>query len=88
MRGVVRSERGQTSTEYMMMISVVVIAVVAAAYTFVPSFQDGVSSLAQDTSSILDSGTVGSTGTSHDSGGTSGGAPSATGPRPGGNNRP
>ncbi|HVO29881.1 MAG TPA: hypothetical protein VMV18_04060 [bacterium] len=69
------SDAGQTATEYMMMISVVVVAIVAAAYIFVPSFQDGVSALAEDTSSILDNGTVGGTGTDRDgsNGGTNGG---------------
>lgn len=47
------SERGQTSTEYMLLVSVVVIAVVAAAYAFVPSFQAGVFDLSNDVSSIL-----------------------------------
>lgn len=48
------SERGQSSTEYMLLVSVVVIAVVAAAYAFVPSFQAGVFDLSNDVSSILD----------------------------------
>lgn len=49
-----RSERGQTATEYMMVISVVVIGVVAGAYAFVPSFQTGVGELSMDVSQILD----------------------------------
>jgi Flp pilus assembly pilin Flp len=51
-------EAGQTATEYMLIISVIVIAVVAAAYVFVPSFQTGVSKLASDVSTILDGGCI------------------------------
>lgn len=51
-------ETGQTATEYMLIISVVVIAVVAAAYTFVPTFKQGVNSLAIDVSTILDGGCI------------------------------
>src|SRR4051812_8255263 len=47
------AERGQSSTEYMLLLSVVVIAVVAGAYAFVPSFQAGVFDLSNDVSSIL-----------------------------------
>ena len=39
---------GQTGTEYMLVISVIVIAVVGAAYGFVPSFRAGVEGLAFD----------------------------------------
>lgn len=45
--------RGQTATEYMMVISVVVIAVVGAAYAFLPTFETGVNELGYDVSSIL-----------------------------------
>ena len=56
-------EEGQTATEYMLIISVVVIAVVAAAYTFVPTFQQGVADLASDVKTILDGGKIGTAGT-------------------------
>ena len=56
-------EEGQTATEYMLIISVIVIAVVAAAYTFVPTFQEGVQALADDVKSILDTGKIGDVGT-------------------------
>ncbi len=56
-------ESGQTATEYMLIISVIVIAVVAAAYVFVPTFQDGVSALATDVSTILDGGCINGCGT-------------------------
>jgi Flp pilus assembly pilin Flp len=51
-------ETGQTATEYMLIISVVVIAVVAAAYVFVPTFQGGVQDLSQDVSTILKGGCI------------------------------
>lgn len=56
----------------MLVVSVIVVAVVAAAYVFVPSFQNGVTALAEDTSRILDSGMVGGIGL--DRGGGTGGA--------------
>jgi len=56
-------EEGQTATEYMLIISVIVIAVVAAAYTFVPTCQDGVQALSNDVKSILDTGKIGDVGT-------------------------
>ncbi len=58
----VRSERGQTATEYMLVISVVVVAVVAAAYAFVPNFRAGVWSLAADVETILGGGQIGGVG--------------------------
>ena len=51
-------EAGQTATEYMLLVSVVVIAVVAAAYQFVPVFKEGVQNLSHDISTILDGGCV------------------------------
>lgn len=54
-----RGNRGQASSEYMMVVSVVVIGVVAAAYAFVPSFQNGVYDLSSDVSNLLaDHGSV------------------------------
>lgn len=55
MRRAIRSQ-GQTATEYMLIISVVVIAVVAAAYKFVPLFQEGVEDLGNDVKEILSTG--------------------------------
>ena len=52
----IRGEEGQTATEYMLIISVVVIAVVAAAYQFVPLFQTGVEDLGADVMKILSNG--------------------------------
>lgn len=58
LKRLIRDERGQTATEYMLIISVIVIAVVAAAYVFVPEFQQGVRHLASDVSTILDTGII------------------------------
>jgi len=59
----VREEEGQSTVEYMLLISVIVIAIVAAAYVFLEPFQKGVEALAKDVSSILDSGKIGEVGT-------------------------
>ncbi len=45
--------RGQAATEYMMLVSVAVVAVVGAAYAFVPTFQTGVQELSLDVKQIL-----------------------------------
>jgi len=57
-----RARGGQTATEYMLLISVIVIAVVAAAYVFVDPFSSGVDALARDVSQILATGDVTGTG--------------------------
>jgi len=54
---------GQSTVEYMMLIAVIVIAIVAAAYVFVPTFQEGVDALAQDIKDILSTGEIVGTGT-------------------------
>ena len=53
-----REESGQSTVEYMLLISVIVIAIVAAAYIFVPTFQDGVKTLADDAKEFLSSRTA------------------------------
>ena len=59
----------------MMLISVIVIAIVAAAYVFIPTFQSGVQELANDVSFSLSTGhTVGGPGGAGGGGG-GGGAP-------------
>ena len=58
----IRDEAGQTATEYMLIISVIVIAVVAAAYVFIDPFRQGVQKLAEDVSTILDTGKIGGQG--------------------------
>ena len=62
MKRFVNEEEGQTATEYMLIISVIVVAVVAAAYLFLPSFKEGVEETANDVKTILDSGKSGGKG--------------------------
>ena len=57
-RRFLKDERGQTATEYMLVISVVVVAVVAASYVFIDPFRQGVQQLANDVSTILDTGCI------------------------------
>ena len=57
-----RARGGQSTTEYMILISVIVIALVAAAYVFIDPFREGVQNLALDISEILDTGEVVGTG--------------------------
>ena len=54
----VRSRSGQSTVEYMMLISVVVIAIVAAAYVFLDPFKKGVETLGDDVSKTLATGDV------------------------------
>jgi uncharacterized protein (UPF0333 family) len=54
--------RGQSTVEYMLLISVIVIAIVAAAYIFSPNFRDAVMRLALDVEEILSSGEIVGTG--------------------------
>lgn len=61
-----RSERGQAASEMMLLIAVVTIAVVAAAYSYVPWFRVGVYNLGEQVQVILDGGTVGGVGFSRD----------------------
>lgn len=42
-----RNERGQTATEYILMISVVVLGLLAASSLLLPSVKDGVDSMSQ-----------------------------------------
>lgn len=69
-----RRASGQTSTELMLLISVVVVAVVAAAYRFVPRFREGVEQLGEFVKNGL------STGNLDERGGWSGGQGGAPGP--------
>lgn len=61
----IRDEEGQSTVEYMLLISVIVIALVAAAYVFVPVFEQGVKELAGDVRKILATGKIGKTGSGH-----------------------
>lgn len=59
----IRDEEGQSTVEYMLLISVIVIAIVAAAYVFIEPFKDGVENLANDVKRILSDGKIGRVGT-------------------------
>jgi Flp pilus assembly pilin Flp len=62
-RELLRDEEGQSTVEYMLLISVIVIAIVAAAYVFIEPFRDGVLDLAKDIKKILSDGKIGRVGT-------------------------
>jgi hypothetical protein len=47
----------------MLLISVIVIAIVAAAYVFIEPFRDGVADLGKDVKKILSDGKIGRVGT-------------------------
>jgi Flp pilus assembly pilin Flp len=59
-----RDEEGQSTVEYMLLISVIVIAIVAAAYVFIDPFKAGVQDLGNDVKKILSDGKIGRVGTS------------------------
>ena len=59
----VSEEEGQSTVEYMLLISVIVIAIVAAAYVFIDPFKQGVQDLANDVKKILSDGKIGRVGT-------------------------
>jgi pilus assembly protein Flp/PilA len=52
-----KEEDGQGATEYMLIIGVIVIAVIAAAYVFIEPFQDGVEALGDRIKAALSGGT-------------------------------
>jgi len=62
-RELLRDEEGQSTVEYMLLISVIVIAIVAAAYVFIDPFKQGVLDLAKDIKKILSDGKIGRIGT-------------------------
>ena len=62
-RDLIREEEGQSTVEYMLLISVIVIAIVAAAYVFIDPFKQGVLDLAEDIKKILSDGKIGRVGT-------------------------
>lgn len=63
LRELLKDEEGQSTVEYMLLISVIVIAIVAAAYVFIEPFRDGVSDLGKDVKKILSDGKIGRVGT-------------------------
>jgi Flp pilus assembly pilin Flp len=58
-----KDEEGQSTVEYMLLISVIVIAIVAAAYVFIEPFKQGVQDLSNDDKKILSDGKIGRVGT-------------------------
>jgi Flp pilus assembly pilin Flp len=62
-RELLKDEEGQSTVEYMLLISVIVIAIVAAAYVFIDPFKQGVQDLANDVKKILSDGKIGRVGT-------------------------
>lgn len=63
LRELLKDEEGQSTVEYMLLISVIVIAIVAASYVFIEPFRDGVSDLGKDVKKILSDGKIGRVGT-------------------------
>ena len=63
LKDLLREEEGQSTVEYMLLISVIVIAIVAAAYVFIEPFKQGVEDLAKDVKKILSDGKIGRVGT-------------------------
>ena len=63
-KDLLRDEEGQSTVEYMLLISVIVIAIVATAYVFIDPFKAGVTDLANDVKKILSDGKIGRVGTS------------------------
>lgn len=59
-----KGQRGSVSAEYVLVISVVTVASIGAAYSFVPDFRDGVAGLGSDVEMILSGGNIGSVGSS------------------------
>ena len=54
----IRKRSGQSTVEYMMLISVVVIAIVAPAYVFIPYFQEGTEDMGSDIKHTLGTGHI------------------------------
>lgn len=63
LKDLLREEEGQSTVEYMLLISVIVIAIVAAAYVFIEPFKQGVQDLGNDVKKILSDGKIGRVGT-------------------------
>jgi uncharacterized protein (UPF0333 family) len=53
---IARSRRGQATTEYFVLISVLVVGLVVAAYAFVPGFTQGMTALRSDATTLLTAG--------------------------------
>jgi Flp pilus assembly pilin Flp len=55
-RRLLKDERGQTTTEYMLIIGVIVAAILAAAYVFIDPFKEGVNTMAKNIKDTLSQG--------------------------------
>lgn len=51
---ILRNKRGQSATEYMLIIAIVVLGLVAAASALLPKFQDGVDTLGDNVIKTLE----------------------------------
>jgi Flp pilus assembly pilin Flp len=56
-RRAARSRAGQSTVEYFLVIAVIVVAMVAVAYSFVDPFSDGYEAMREDARTVLTSGT-------------------------------
>ena len=63
LKQLIADDEGQSTVEYMLLISVIVIAIVAAAYVFIEPFKQGVLDLGKDVKKILSDGKIGRVGT-------------------------
>ena len=52
-----RARRGQSTVEYVLLVSVLVIGLLVAAYAFVPAFSQGAGALEGDITGLFGSGT-------------------------------
>ena len=50
------ARRGQATTEYFVLISVLVIGLLVAAYAFLPGFRDGMTALSDDAGTLIGAG--------------------------------
>ncbi len=50
------TRRGQASTEYLLLLAFLVVAVAAAAWTFLPLWNDGLGALEDDATDVLSPG--------------------------------
>jgi Flp pilus assembly pilin Flp len=57
-KGFLNDESGQTATEYMLIISVIVIALVGGAYLLVPAFKEGMNTLKEQVKTGLTTGCI------------------------------
>lgn len=52
-----RTRAGQSTVEYFLVVAVIVVALVAVAYSFVDPFSDGYEAMREDARTVLSSGT-------------------------------